>query len=467
MLNVVDVVVGLAFVMAAIVAVGPIAERALIAAVGATWLLGSVVDSAVVSHQGLLIVALLAFPGGRVRGTVRWAAVVVAILVVLGYVPQLGVVALFVLTAAAALAATPNDPVGSWYPAVAAGLVATVLAWVWSATQFTFRSWSPTEGLVVYQTVLLIDAVGFVVATRIVATHRHRLADRLLTDEDLEGLDGLARVLGQTLGDPDLRVLHWDYSRGGYLDSEGSPASADSTRRLLPIDDSGRHVAAVEHRSPALDDAPTANGVAAAVQLVVANTRLQEALHSQLDELEAARRRIVEATDRQRAVVAARLRDEVVAPVESVVAELRSAPVGRAKAGEIVEVAVQELAGAADEIDALVAGSPRETLGGGRLVEAVRTLARRSPVPVTVTASGDPAADPVTETTLLYVVSEALTNAAKHAGAKVIEIEIGGADGAASVTVRDDGCGGADDRGSGLQGLADRVAARGGRLQCF
>jgi signal transduction histidine kinase len=82
-----------------------------------------------------------------------------------------------------------------------------------------------------------------------------------------------------------------------------------------------------------------------------------------------------------------------------------------------------------------------------------------------VTASGDPATDPGTETTLLYVLSEALTNAVKHAGAEVIEIEICGGDGAVSVTVRDDGRGGADASGSGLQGLADRVVAHGGRLR--
>jgi signal transduction histidine kinase len=150
--------------------------------------------------------------------------------------------------------------------------------------------------------------------------------------------------------------------------------------------------------------------------------------------------------------------------VESAVGELRRKTVGHASAG-VVDIAVQELAGAAAEIDTLVAGVPREMLGGGRLVEEVRTLARRSPVPVTVTTSGDPAADADVETTLLYVVSEALTNAAKHADASAVTVSIAGSAGAVSVRIDDDGRGGADASGSGLQGLADRVAAGGGELQ--
>jgi signal transduction histidine kinase len=462
MLAVLDVVVGLAFVAAAAVAVGPPAERALIGAVGAAWLLGSIVEGASIAHQGVLVVALLAFPAGRIRGVLDWAIVVAATLVALGYVPQFGVVALFAVTAVVAIA---GDPVTGWYPAVAAGLIAMVLAWVWSTGEFTWRSWSPTDGLVAYETVLLLVAVGFVVATRLGAIHRDRLADRLLTDERLEGLDGLARVLRQTLDDPDLRLLRWDDAAGGYLDSAGRPPSTDPTRRLLTVGGPGRRVAAVEHRSLALDDPPTTAGVIAAVELVEANARLQEALRTQLDELEAARQRIVAATDRQRAMIAARLREDVVAPVESAVGELRRTPVGRASAA-VVDIAVQELAGAAAEIDTLVAGVPRERLGGGRLVEAVRMLARSSPVSVTVTAFGDPAADADIETTLLYVVSEAVTNTAKHAGASAVTVTIAGsAPGAVSVTIADDGRGGADARGSGLQGLADRVAARGGELE--
>ncbi|MHA6617224.1 sensor histidine kinase [Pseudonocardia sp. DLS-67] len=64
-----------------------------------------------------------------------------------------------------------------------------------------------------------------------------------------------------------------------------------------------------------------------------------------------------------------------------------------------------------------------------------------------------------------YVVSEALTNVAKHAGASLVEIDVDATNGVARVVVRDDGVGGADvGRGSGLIGLVDRVEAAGGEF---
>jgi signal transduction histidine kinase len=75
------------------------------------------------------------------------------------------------------------------------------------------------------------------------------------------------------------------------------------------------------------------------------------------------------------------------------------------------------------------------------------------------------AADVDTETALFYVVSEALANSVKHAEACGIGIELIDDPDRIGVRVVDDGRGGADPGGAGLQGLADRVAARGGRLR--
>jgi signal transduction histidine kinase len=68
------------------------------------------------------------------------------------------------------------------------------------------------------------------------------------------------------------------------------------------------------------------------------------------------------------------------------------------------------------------------------------------------------------EVAVYYLVSEALTNAAKHAGASLVTIDVTAEDGRLVATVRDDGRGGADPGGSGLTGLRDRVEAIGGRL---
>ena len=153
-------------------------------------------------------------------------------------------------------------------------------------------------------------------------------------------------------------------------------------------------------------------------------------------------------------------------PLEQATDELRSVGTNADGDGaEALALVVQELGTATDDIVALVAGVPPARLGGGRLRDAVATLAARSPVPTTVSSAPTFACDPDTETTLFYVCSEALVNAVKHAGASGINIAITSDGDAVGVSVSDDGHGGADAAGSGLQGLADRLASRGGRLR--
>jgi signal transduction histidine kinase len=130
-----------------------------------------------------------------------------------------------------------------------------------------------------------------------------------------------------------------------------------------------------------------------------------------------------------------------------------------------LDVVVTELATARDEIVELVAGVPPAHLGSGRLQEALHALVQRSPVPVSVTVATDVASDQETEVALFYVCSEALANAVKHADAKRIGITVRRVDGAIEAVISDDGRGGADVSGLGLQGLADRLSAHNGRLR--
>jgi signal transduction histidine kinase len=96
---------------------------------------------------------------------------------------------------------------------------------------------------------------------------------------------------------------------------------------------------------------------------------------------------------------------------------------------------------------------------------ALETLARRSAVPVELNASLHGRLLPNFEVTLYYVVSEALANAAKHAHASVVHVDLTATDSLIRLSIRDDGAGGADPvRGSGLIGLTDRVEAAGGKF---
>jgi signal transduction histidine kinase len=132
--------------------------------------------------------------------------------------------------------------------------------------------------------------------------------------------------------------------------------------------------------------------------------------------------------------------------------------------GELSLVA-DELAAALEELQEVSRGIHPAILSAGGLAPALRGLARRSPVPIALELRVDARLDESVEVTAYYVVSEAFTNAAKHAEASMLELRAETQDDALVLVVRDDGVGGADaGRGSGLIGLTDRVQAIGGTL---
>jgi signal transduction histidine kinase len=105
-------------------------------------------------------------------------------------------------------------------------------------------------------------------------------------------------------------------------------------------------------------------------------------------------------------------------------------------------------------------------LAEGGLRPALNALARRSAVPVRLDVAVEGRLPQPIELAAYYVVSEALTNTAKHAAATVIDVQVAAEHGVLRLRVRDDGHGGADPtRGSGLVGLTDRVQALGGHIR--
>jgi signal transduction histidine kinase len=105
-------------------------------------------------------------------------------------------------------------------------------------------------------------------------------------------------------------------------------------------------------------------------------------------------------------------------------------------------------------------------LSEGGLGPALRTLARRAAVAVELEVAGITRLPEPVEVAVYYVVSEALTNATRHAHASVVRVAVEERAGGLHLSVRDDGAGGADPaRGSGLIGLRDRVEALGGSFE--
>jgi signal transduction histidine kinase len=130
-----------------------------------------------------------------------------------------------------------------------------------------------------------------------------------------------------------------------------------------------------------------------------------------------------------------------------------------------MDAVAEGLTGVLDELREIARGLHPAALAEGGLRPALKTLARRSAVPVRLDVGVEGRLPELVELAAYYVVAEALTNAAKHAGASVVDVQVVADAAMLRVRVRDDGRGGADlTRGTGLVGLTDRVEALGGRL---
>jgi signal transduction histidine kinase/CHASE3 domain sensor protein len=186
-------------------------------------------------------------------------------------------------------------------------------------------------------------------------------------------------------------------------------------------------------------------------------------------ELAASRTRIVAAADQTRRRLERDLHDGAQQRLVSLALRLRS--VAAMIPSDLREVH-QELASVGTELDETL-GDLRELSRGihpailseGGLGPALRTLARRSSVPVQLQVGMKGRLPEQVEVTAYYVVAEALTNVAKHADASAVQVDLDRQDGLVRLAIRDDGVGGADPaRGSGLIGLKDRVEGTGGTL---
>jgi signal transduction histidine kinase len=187
-------------------------------------------------------------------------------------------------------------------------------------------------------------------------------------------------------------------------------------------------------------------------------------------ELAASRARVVAAADDARRRIERDLHDGTQQRLISLGLELRSAEA--MVPPELTELKAQlartarGLAGATADLQEISRGIHPAVLSRGGLGPALKTLARRSPVPVDIELRGDRRLPQPVEVAAYYVVSEALTNAAKHANATLVHVDVEAEDSVVRLSIRDDGVGGADPaQGSGLIGLRDRVEAVNGTIE--
>lgn len=283
----------------------------------------------------------------------------------------------------------------------------------------------------------------------------------------------LERLLGDALGDQSLRVL---YPRGtGHIESGGSPAPAPGGpgRGLAAVSIGDDAVGLLEYDATLVADDALVAEIAHIAALAFERFRMTAELRARAAELQEgavalrrAQRRIVRAADDERRRIARDLHDG--AQQRIVALGLGAQQIAR-RPGDpaaVTRKALELTAGLEsllDELRALVHGVMPPALVHRGLEAATRLLAAGLPIPVSVTAHGlDRRLPDEVESTAYFVISESLANTAKHSRADRSDVTISLTGDVLGIEVRDDGAGGADGRGSGLLGLADRVGALGG-----
>ncbi len=486
-LAVADLVVGLLFVGCGLV-VWMRRERltgALLATAGFTWFLGTFAASGdsgyadfgallLTLHRGPLVHALLSYPSGRLERPTERAAVAVAYVVSampdVGGTPEAGiVVAVIVLGVGAERFGKATGPMRRARATAALAIAAFAAVLLVSALARTADSSAALDRAVLwgYDIVLAGVAVGLTLDLMLGRWVRATVTGLVVDLGEASGAGALRDRLADALGDRSL-VLGYRLDSGVYVDERGRELELpeeEGDRRVTTVTDGGEPVAALVHDAAVLASPDLVVSVAAAARIAVANARLQAEVLRQVDELEASRRRIVEAGDTERRGLERELRDgaeQRLVAVETLLDEAGD----RAEGALAVTLAEthEKLEQTRFELREFARGVHPRVLADHGLGAALAELAERSATPVELRIPRARYAAPV-EAAAYFVCSEALANVGKYAEASRVVVDLKERDRLLVLAVSDDGKGGASlDKGSGLRGLTDRVEALRGRL---
>ena len=304
---------------------------------------------------------------------------------------------------------------------------------------------------------------------------RAKVADLVVSLGAGPGPEGMRGALSRALSDRSVSVLVWSGEAGGYLDEAGNPAElpgagSGSGRSFTVLERQGQPLGAIVYDAALREDPALLDSVAAAAATAIENDRLQSEVEAQLAEVQASRARIVAAGDQQRERLERDLHDGAQQQLVALAIELRSArlrvdPAQQPELAEALANASARAESAVGELRELAQGIHPVVLTEAGLAAGIESLARRATIPVTVDADIPHGLPPAVETTAYFLVSEALANVAKHAGASGAQVRASVAGDVLRIEIADDGIGGADPaNGTGLRGLTDRVAAVGGSL---
>jgi signal transduction histidine kinase len=302
-----------------------------------------------------------------------------------------------------------------------------------------------------------------------VSLARLRVAELIVRLQAATAPEQLRTAVAVALGDPELDILYRAPDGTGYRDASGRVAEPRSGpgRHITAVGGSDHPAALLIHDAGLTRHRALVDAVVAAARLALDNARLLTHQRALLDEVSVSRARIVLATDVERRRIQRDLHDGVQHDLLALSMLVRRAQDrlvnGESPDGEL-GLAARRLPELVHSVRSLAEGIHPPILAEQGLAAALETIAERAMLPVILDVPTDRWPAQV-ERAAYYVITEALSNAHKHAAATHARIRVAESGGRLSVTVVDDGSGGADPgAGSGLDGLRDRAAALGGTL---
>jgi len=468
----VDAATGLVLLAAGLMSIRR-APGCLLLAAGLAWFAGDAASWAVYLHRGPLVQLVAVYPFLRPRGTWAWVLTAAGYLCAVLAVLTASSPAAFALAAALVLSAGYRFAVatGPQRRARASALgAASALACALSVGPALQLAGLGDRGFAVsYDLLIMVIAAGLAVDLRWGRWSRATVSGLVV---ELAQPGPLRARLARALGDPGLTVGLWVAARGGYVDESGRevtvpPASSQLGQTVTFLDVDGQPAGVLIHDPPAPADQVLVAEVASAARLAMANAGLREGVRARSGEVAASRRRLVETGDAVRRALAEDLGQ---GPGRHLV---RAAEFLGGADGEVPGALLAGVERAQAVLRDLVTGIHPAALTAGGLSDALPGLAELCPVPVSLGAP--PRRFPAgVEAAVYFVCSEALANIARHAGATTAALRVWERDGRLYLEISDDGVGGAvigdgiqageRARGSGLHGLADRMAALGGSL---
>jgi signal transduction histidine kinase len=457
---------------------------ALFAVTGFTWFLGNflavggvvgwVAGQSVYLHRGSLFDAVIAYPSGRATSRLARGAIVAGYAVAI--VPEVWsnetativLAALLVSVTAAGYVRSVGPVRRARFMALqaAAGLSVVIAAGAVARLVLSSSEVGPVA-LLVYEVTVCAVAVGLTAGLLSASWERAAVTD--LVVELGEGRSGALRgELARALGDPSLEVGYWIPDTHAFVDAGGrvlTLPSVGSDRAATVVERDHEPVAVLVHDPTFVHDPGLMEAVISAARLEASNARLQAEVQARVTELEASRRRVLEAGDEERRRLERRLHDGAERRLRDLTQLLRRGGTSSGAIREKIARAEAQLTETLEDLSRLARGLHPRILSERGLQSALAGLGKTFPIPVHIQVGRD-RLRPDVELLVYFVCSEALANIAKHASASQVAVSILVDNGRALVDVEDDGAGGADiASGTGLRNLADRVEVFGGTLE--